>query len=530
MSLPLQGLSLIGASPGAAGSATFEAQDPTTGRPLPPAFHAATPEEVDRACRLADEAFAVYGRTPPETRAGLLRDLAADLESAAETIVERAGAETGLPPARLQSEVGRTCHQLRLFAGVAEEGSWLDARIDPADPARKPLPKPDVRSMRRPLGPVAVFGASNFPLAFSVAGGDTASALAAGNPVIVKAHPLHPGTSERVGRIVAAAVARRGLPEGTFSLLFDGGFTVAEDLVRHPLVQAVGFTGSRAGGEALMRLSASRPRPIPVFAEMGSVNPVVVLPGALRERGRAIAEGLHASFTLGVGQFCTNPGLVLVEEGPDAARFVESLAELTRSTPAGAMLSARTCAGYREGLERLEALGAGVVAHGQSGSAASPGQAALLQVEAAALLAEPRLIDEVFGPSTLVVRYRGAAELERLLGILEGSLTASVHAAAGELAEFASILRLLETKAGRLVFDQFPTGVEVSHAMVHGGPFPATSDGRSSSVGSRAIERFSRPVCFQNAPQEILPEELRDANPRGIWRMVDGMLTRDPLG
>jgi NADP-dependent aldehyde dehydrogenase len=456
-----------------------------------------------------------------------LRGLAQGLESARDPIAARAQSETGLPAARLQSEMGRTCGQLRLFADLVEEGSWVDARIDTADPARRPLPKPDVRSMRRALGPVAVFGASNFPLAFSVAGGDTASALAAGNPVIVKAHPLHPGTSELVGQVVAAAVRRQALPEGTFSLLFDDGFGVARALVQHPLVQAVGFTGSRAGGEALTRLAAARPQPIPVFAEMGSVNPVLVLPGALRARARAIAEGLHASFTLGVGQFCTNPGVVLLEAGADGDAFVEQLAELTRSTPAGPMLSPKTSSAYAQGLERLRARGAAALARGRQGEQAAWGQAALWQIDAASALAQPELTQEVFGPSTLVIRYANAAQLEHLVRSLEGSLTATVHALPDELLAQAPLLSLLARKAGRLVFNQFPTGVEVNQAMVHGGPFPATSDGRSTSVGTRAIERFSRLIAYQNFPHDALPAELRDANPRGIWRLLDGFRTRE---
>jgi 2,5-dioxopentanoate dehydrogenase len=525
----LLGQPILGFSRGRTGGATFQARNPATGEPLFPFYHAALPEEVDEACRLAGEAFAAYGWSSPDARAGLLRAIAEELEAAGAALVERGCAETGLTAARLQSELGRTCHQLRLFADVVDEGSWVDARIDTADPSRQPAPRPDVRSLRRPLGPVVVFGAANFPLAFSVAGGDTASALAAGNPVIVKAHPLHPGTSELAGEAVAAAVRRCGLPEGTFSLLFDDGFAVGQALVQHPLVQAVGFTGSRAGGETLMRLAASRPRPIPVYAEMGSVNPVVVLPGALRERGGAIAEGLHASFILGVGQFCTNPGVVLVPAGEAGDAFAARLAELTRSTPAGPMLSERTYAAYRQGSETLRALGAVLLAEGPPGEAAAPGRAALWQAEAARALAEPRLTEEVFGPSTLLVRYRDARELEELLRSLGGNLAASVHASPEELAEHGDLLRLLAGKAGRLVFDQFPTGVEVNHAMVHGGPFPATSDGRSTSVGTRALLRFTRLVAWQNCPQAALPEELRDANPRGLWRLVDGRFTRDAV-
>jgi NADP-dependent aldehyde dehydrogenase len=525
----LQGFSLLGFGRATRSERTFAAHDPAAGEILPPAFHAAVPEDVERACRLADEAFQVFGHAAPAERAALLRVVASGLEERGPAIVARAQRETALPVARLQSELGRTCLQLRLFADVAAEGSWVDARIDTGDPDRKPLPRPDVRSMRIPLGPVVVFGASNFPLAFSVAGGDTASALAAGNPVIVKAHPLHPGTSELVGQAIVDAIRHAGLPEGTFSLLLDDGFAVAEALVRHPVVQAVGFTGSRAGGEALALLAARRARPIPVFAEMGSVNPVFILPGAARARGGAIAEGLHASFTLGVGQFCTNPGIVFLEAGPEGDAVVARLVELTRATPAAPMLSARTCASYGEGLARLHGLGATSLAEGLKGDGDAAGRATLWQVGADAVLGEPRLGEEVFGPSTLIVRYSGLQELLRLAASLDGQLTASVHGASEERESAGPLLRLLARKAGRLVFDQFPTGVEVNQAMVHGGPAPATSDGRSTSVGTRAIERWSRLVAFQNAAQDVLPRELQDGNPLGISRLVDGVRRSDPL-
>jgi NADP-dependent aldehyde dehydrogenase len=507
-------------------AATFQAIEPATGAPLPEEFPTATPTEVDQACRRAADAFEVFRVTPAAVRAALLRSMAQGLEAGAAEIIDRAHRESALPVARLQNEMGRTCAQLRLFATVLDEGSWVDARIDTADPGRLPVPKPDVRSMRRPLGPVVVFGASNFPLAFSVAGGDTAAALAAGNPVLAKAHPAHPGTCERVGRILADAVRVAGLPEGTFALLFDAGHEVGQALVRHPLVAAVAFTGSRAGGEALMRLAAERPHPIPVYAEMGSVNPVLILPGALEARGPAIATGLHASFTLGVGQFCTNPGVVLVEEGTAGDAFLAILAELTAATAAGCLLTPGICQAYGRGQERLAALGAERQAQGPEGTTATAGRAAVWQVTAAQALAEPRLLEEVFGPSTLAVRYRGDKELELLVRHFEGNLTATVHAEPDELRAIGHLLSLLETKAGRLLINQFPTGVEVCHAMVHGGPFPATSDGRGTSVGTRSLERFTRFVAWQGFPQEALPPELRDDNPLGLWRLVDGAWSR----
>lgn len=522
----LTGASIIGGREAARGSRVFQAVNPATGEALLPRFRSAADDEVDRACQLATEAFELHARTKPETRAAFLRDIAHALESVSSDIIERAHAETALPHPRLASELARTCRQLRLFADVVEEGSWVDARIDAAHPERTP-PAPDVRSMRQPLGPVVVFGAGNFPLAFSTAGGDTASALAAGNPVIVKAHPAHPGTSELAGRAIAGAVERAALPPGTFALLFDDGVTVAQALVRHPAIRAVGFTGSRRGGEALMRIAASRPDPIPVYAEMGSVNPVVILSGALRERAAAIAEGLHASFTLGVGQFCTNPGVVLVPAGAEGDAFVDLLAGRTRATSAGAMLTSSISTAYRGGLDSLREYGAMQIAVGIEGGFSACGEAAVWQVEASRVVENPRLLEEVFGPSTLIVRYRDLADLDRVVRVLEGQLTATLHALPDELRDNEPLVQRLGRRAGRLVFNQFPTGVEVNHAMVHGGPFPATSDGRSTSVGTRAIERFTRLLAFQNCPEEMLPEELRDENPRRIWRLIDGERSRE---
>jgi alpha-ketoglutaric semialdehyde dehydrogenase len=525
----LTGRSWLGGARAEAGARTFRGVNPATGEALGTEFHCADGAAVEAACRAAREAFATYGASAPAQRAAFLRAIADRLEAAREEVVARAQEESGLPRARLHSELGRTTGQLQLFADVAAEGSWVDARIDTADPSRKPMPRPDVRSMHRPLGPVAIFGASNFPLAFSVAGGDTASALAAGNPVVVKAHPAHPATSELAGVAVAEAAAACGIAPGVFSLLFDDGFAVGEALVPHPLIRAVGFTGSRAGGEALARLAAARPQPIPVYAEMGSVNPVLFLPGALRERGAALAEGLHASFTMGIGQFCTNPGLVLLPAGREGDAFAEQLAERTRATPAGTMLTPRIAGAYAAGQERLRSLDARLLAEGATAAGAASGRASVWQVDAAAVIANPALAHEVFGPSTMLVRYGGDEELGRLLDGLEGQLTATVHATPDELAAHAPVIRLLEDKAGRVVFDQFPTGVEVCPAMVHGGPVPATSDGRTTSVGTRAIERFTRLAAFQNAPASVLPAELQDANPYGLVRLVNGRRTSEPI-
>jgi 2,5-dioxopentanoate dehydrogenase len=501
----MNGLSLLGATLAPPSGTTFRAAEAATGAALAPDFHAATDADVDRACTLAAGAFETFRDSTGATRGALLRGIAAGLEADADALVARAMAETALPEARLRGELARTTNQLRLFAAVAEDGAWVDARIEPAEAQRTP-PKPDLRSMLRPLGPVAVFGASNFPLAFSVAGGDTASALAAGCPVVVKAHPAHPGTSEIAGRAVQRAVTDAGLPEGVFSLLFDAGIAVGQALVRHPAIAAVGFTGSRRGGLALVEAAAQRPVPIPVYAEMGSVNPVFVLPGALADRGAEIAAALAASVTLGVGQFCTNPGLVFVTPGADD--FLNGLADaLARAAP-GVMLTAAICGAYGEGVARLAAT-PGVTRLVGEVHDSGQGTPALFVTDADTFRAHPELADEVFGPATLVVRCADAAEMQMLAHGLEGQLTATLHADPSDHAEAAALARVLEGRAGRLLFGGVPTGVEVGHAVVHGGPFPATSDGRSTSVGTRAILRWARPVCWQDAPEALLPEALR---------------------
>jgi alpha-ketoglutaric semialdehyde dehydrogenase len=531
----LSGLSLIGYRRGSPGGEPFFAINPTTGERLEPAYYSALPSEVDEAARLAARAFLSYSRLSGRERAAFLRRIAENLESLGDDLLERAAQETVLPLTRLQMERARTCFQLHLFADLIEEGSWVDARIDRADPDRQPTPKPDVRSLLRPLGPVAVFGASNFPLAFSVAGGDTASALAAGCPVIVKAHPAHPGTSEMAASAVLQAASACDMPEGVFSVLFDAGVEIGRLLVKHPEVKAVAFTGSRTAGMALMAEVTTRPEPIPFYAEMSSINPIFILPSALRERGEAIATGLYASVTLGAGQFCTKPGLVIIEEAALSSPFVDKLVELVTQTPPVILLSPRICAIYHQALrERAQQVGLTLLAP-QTAPPLEPDSkgcyayAALFQTDARAYLAQPLLSQEVFGPTTLLVTYSHREELLDIARAMEGQLTASLHGSAEDLSVFRDLVDILGTKVGRLIFNGFPTGVEVCHAMVHGGPFPATSDGRSTSVGTRAIYRFTRPVCYQNFPESALPDELKDDNPLGIWRLVDGQWTQAPI-
>ena len=520
----LTGRSLIGFRAGAGSGEPLYATNPATGQRLEPGFIPASSEEVDLAARLAADAFEVYRRVPGRVRGAFLRSIAAKIEAVAGEIVERAGQETALPASRLQAETARTCNQLRLFAQVAEEGSWVNARIDRAEPDRKPAPTPDIRSMLHPLGPVVVFGASNFPLAFSVAGGDTASALAGGNPVIVKAHAAHPGTSELVGHAVQEAVRECGLPEGVFSVLFGGGSQIGTALMKHPLVKAGGFTGSRAAGRTLMDIAASRPEPIPFYAEMSSTNPVFILPGALRERGENIAAGLHASFTLGAGQFCTKPGMVFLPKSREATAFADKLRRLVVASSPFHLLTKNIQSSYDSAVckRRTEndskATAFGLEEAPAAGFAVS---SALFETDAASYLSS-ELGAEIFGPTTLLVEHSSRDQVLAVARSLEGQLTATIHGTEQDLRDFADLIAILETKVGRLVFNAFPTGVEVCHAMVHGGPYPSTSDGRSTSVGSNAIFRFTRLVCYQGFPDSGLPEELKDANPLGIWRMVNG--------
>ncbi len=527
--MELIGRSIIGYHRGADHGATLFGLNPATGARLEPAYSPASLAEVDEAAQLAGQAFASYGHLPGRDKAVFLRAIARQIESITDQLVARGTAETGLPAARIQGETARTCFQLRLFADLVEEGSWVDARIDYADPGRQPLPKADLRSMQRPIGPVVVFCASNFPMAFSVAGGDTASALAAGNPVIIKAHHAHPGTAELVGNAVCRAARECDLPEGVFSLLYGSGSEIGMALTQHPLIKAGGFTGSRSGGQALMRAAAARPEPIPFYAEMSSINPVVILPGALAERSDQIAAGLHSSVTLGAGQFCTNPGLVLLPEGEEAAKFAKQVALLMAGSASFTMLTPGICDAYRAGVsahERTASVTTLVNQESSTDGAACQAGTALFQTDATSFLADPSLSDEVFGPATLFVTHSDRQQLIQILRSLEGHLTATIFGSEDELLANRDLVELLETRVGRLVFNGFPTGVEVCHAMVHGGPYPATSDGRSTSVGTRAIFRFTRAVCFQNFPDASLPTELQNSNPDRLSRMVDGQMTK----
>lgn len=524
MDIELTGRSIIGQSRGNETNDTFHAFDPTTGDAVVPPFHSATLDELDRAATLAGKARIPFGNIHGRERGIFLRKIADNIEALGDTLIQRASLETSLPNARFVGECGRTCAQLRMFADLLDEGSWVDARIDHAIPDREPLPKPDVRSMLRPLGPVAVFCASNFPLAYSVAGGDTASALAAGCPVIVNAHVAHPGTAELVGIAVANAAKECGMPEGVFSLLFSSGYEIGQALVKHPAIKAVGFTGSRRGGRALMDIAAARPEPIPVYTEMSSVNPTFILPSAVKERGDAIVAGLHAAVTGGVGQFCTKPGLVFIPGDEASDVFVSKVRGLMTSTPPSPLLTGGIKDAYVAANEKRETEVQATSANNQSllnGFAVNP---SIFETTTVEFLNTPELNEEIFGPTTLLIRSNDHGELIKSANALEGQLTASVHGTGNDLTEYADLIAILETKVGRLIFNGFSTGVEVCPSMVHGGPYPATSDGRSTAVGSRAITRFARLVCYQNFPEAALPEELQESNPSEIWRMTDGEL------
>lgn len=527
--MKLTGNSLMAGERGRPGGAEFRAMNPGKGQLLDPPFVSATVKDVEQAAQNAQQAFVEYSPLHGRERARFLRTIADGLDAAADDLIARAALETALPHPRLQGEVKRASNQFRLFADVIEEGSWVAARIDTALPERQPQPRPDLRSMLKPIGPVAVFGASNFPIAFSVAGGDTASALAAGNPVIVKAHPAHPGTSEIAGRVICESARACALPAGVFSLLFDSGVEIGKVLVQHPLICAVGFTGSHTAGRTLMNLAAGRPRPIPCFAEMSSTNPVFILPSALREQRERLAAKFFGSVTLGAGQFCTKPGLVFLPDHPYAADFVAELRRLTSDSSAFTLLTPGIAANYRNSIQsrsRLDPLGSGAKVATASACSVT---ATLSEAQIEDFLTNPELGHELFGPSSLVIHYRQRGAMMQAAELLEGNLTAAVFGSEDELGEYQDLVRILERKAGRVIFNGFPTGVEVSHAMVHGGPYRATSDSRFTSVGSQAILRFARPVCYQGWPERDLPEELRNANSLKIMRMLNGQLTREPL-
>jgi NADP-dependent aldehyde dehydrogenase len=487
-----------------AGDTTFRSE-PATG----PAHDVAqgTAAHVDAAARAAEDAFWSWGYSTRADRAAFLDAIADEIEARAEPLTDIAHRETGLPPARLNGERGRTTGQLRLFAAHIRAGDYLDRRHDAALPDRQPLPRPDLKMVQRPVGPVAVFGASNFPLAFSTAGGDTAAALAAGCPVVVKGHNAHPGTGEVVSDAILAAIRRTGVHPGVFANIQSAGREAGQALVQHPLIRAVGFTGSLAGGRALFDLCAARPEPIPFYGELGSVNPMFLLPAAVAARGTALGTGWAGSLTMGAGQFCTNPGIAVVIDGPDADAFVAAAQAALAGVPAQTMLTDGIANAYRAGRDRVAAT-AGVrpvLTSACTGRSALPD---LAETTAQAWLSDATLGEEVFGPLGLVVRARDADEMLDVARALHGQLTCTLHMDAGDTALARRLMPVLERKAGRILANGFPTGVEVADAMVHGGPYPASTNFGATSVGTLSIRRFLRPVCYQNIPADILPGDL----------------------
>jgi NADP-dependent aldehyde dehydrogenase len=519
----VQTCNYLGKTSSSSGTNVYHAHNPVLGQYLPEAFHDASKEEVDIAVQKAIAAFDVLMNATSAERASFLREISKQLNHHSTVIAERGQLETALPEARLRGELGRTTGQLNFFADLIEEGSWMDIRIDKSLPSRTPLPRPDIRHMKVAMGPVGIFGASNFPLAFSVAGGDTASALAAGCPVIVKAHPAHPGTSDLVAQCILEAAQLTGMPDGIFSMVHGHHYEVGEWLVTHPGICAIGFTGSFKGGTAIYDLAQQRKNPIPVYAEMGSINPVFFFEGALTNDPSRLAAEYASSITLGVGQFCTNPGISFVPNSPRGDAFVNALSAEIKNCEAGTMLTEGIRSKYEQDTSMIAITeGIQALAESKKKDTANAVHAKLFSTQIVDFNRKTELSEEVFGPSSILIRYNHHDELLEATERLKGHLTASIHATTEELVRAKSLILKLQQKVGRLIFNQFPTGVEVCDAMVHGGPYPATSDGRSTSVGGTAINRFTRPVCFQNFPEDALPEVLREDNSRNILRKVDG--------
>ncbi len=521
----LSGYQWIAGEKMASGSETFKSIDPRTEQEFGEDFFVATKDEVNQSVEFAAQAFQEYSSKSGKERANFLRTIADEIEALGQELIERAMAETGLPEARLLGERGRTCAQLRMFADLVAEGSWVDARIDRALPERTPVPKPDLRRMLIALGPVAVFGASNFPLAFSVAGGDTASALAAGNTVIVKGHPAHPGTSELVARAINEATEKTRMPKGVFNLVHGFAETGAH-LVNHHLVEAVGFTGSLRAGRALYDLAAKRERPIPVFAEMGSINPVFILPSGLAD-AKVLAEQFVGSLTMGCGQFCTNPGLVVAIDGADLEEFTARVVELIAEVSSGPMLTPGIRKSFVESSQlRRDGGLVRVIGEGKASGTHVPG--IVFSTTARQFVVDRPLHEEIFGPSALIVHCADFMEMQEVAVSLDGQLTTTIHSSNDD-EDARSLVRTLAKNSGRVLVNGFPTGVEVCPSMQHGGPYPASTDSRFTSVGTAAIFRFCRPVSYQNLDDSWLPAELQNSNPLGILRQVNGNYSRESL-
>ena len=526
----ITGKNYIGNELSASGNKTFKTFNPQLNIENSEVFYEANQDEVNRAAQMASRAFETYRDFSGIQKASFLRSIASEIEALGKELILMYCAESGLPEGRGLGERGRTIGQLNSFAGLLEKGDWVDAVIDTAIPDRIPVPKEDIRRMNRAIGPVVVFGASNFPLAFSTAGGDTASALAAGCTVIVKSHPMHAGTSEMVASAIVKAAKKTGMPDGVFSHVNSNGYEVGQSLVSHPLIKAVGFTGSYAGGKALYDLAAKRKEPIPVFAEMGSVNPVIILPSALENKLDFWAKAYANSITLGAGQFCTNPGLLLTVESEHLDDFCSKLAHHLSEIQATCMLHPAIEGKFskdKDALLKEDSIDQIYQADHQI--KANFARQTLATVRGKDFLKNTNLHHEVFGPFSLVVRCENDKELAAILKVLEGQLTGTILADEEDLSSNRQMISLLSDKVGRIIFNSVPTGVEVCHAMVHGGPFPASTDSRFTSVGTSAIQRWVRPVCYQNWPDRLLPDELKNENPLGIYRIINNGLTSDKI-
>ena len=499
--------------------------NPATNETLKGKFSNANEDEINFAVDQASKAFEIYSKITGKEKAQFLNTIADEIEVLGDQLISRCCAESGLPEIRIKGEKGRTIAQLQMFANLIEDGSWREATIDKAMLDRDPVPKPDVRRILIPLGPVVVFAASNFPLAFSTAGGDTASALAGGNPVIVKAHRAHPGTSAMIGSAIVKAAEKTGMPDGVFSLLHGSGSIVGQGLVKHPKIKAAGFTGSQKAGKILYDLAKQRKEPIPFFAEMGSVNPVIVFPSGLNNE---TATALAGSITMGVGQFCTNPGIIISIESKELTEFVNQLGDELAQVNPDTMLTEQMSKVYNQEVESLLAHKEfKLEARADNSKNKNQGRATLVSVSGKIFINNPKLSEEVFGPYSLIVRCQNKTEIDQVLNSLDGQLTGSIFGDSSELSLYESAVNILGDKVGRLIFNGVPTGVEVCPSMQHGGPYPASSDSRFTSVGTAAIKRFVRPITYQSWPNDKLPDELKDNNPLNIWRYVDGYLTKD---
>lgn len=524
----ITGKNYIGKDASAMGNKVLKAYNPTDSSIFPEEFVAATSEEVDHAVAKAHEAFEVYKTISYEKRAQFLEAIAEEIMNLGDALLERASGESGLPTGRFQGERGRTCNQLKMFAGVLRDGSWLDINIDTAIPDRQPLPKVDLRKMQIPIGPVAVFGASNFPLAFSTAGGDTASALAAGNPVIVKGHEAHLGTNDMVTQAVLRAAERCEMPDGVFSMV-NGGIETGQQLVKHSKVKAVGFTGSLRGGRAIFDLANQRPEPIPVYAEMGSTNPSFLMPEKLAEDPQGLGNTFANSVALGVGQFCTSPGLLIGIQSPALAQFIETLSSALAEKDSVTMLNEKIATSYytHRGVVIEQA---GVESLGDTNNPGeNKGKPLTAKVDGKTFLSNPKLHEEIFGPFTMVVACEDMTEMLAVANALQGQLTGTLVATESDIESNPEIAEALSNKVGRLLFNGVPTGVEVCHSMQHGGPYPASTNQRTTSVGTAAISRFVRPVAYQSWPDSLLPDALKNSNPLGLWRVVNGELTKSAI-